>query len=107
MAANMSSLQVHEVQRGNPVLKYIRNVKWEYSQDIVPDYVMASTCALFVSVKFHFRHPTVRACDMTAVNGSTTLFSNIYPFCILAHYKAYPGGWQELSFAHIAGTGGR
>lgn len=58
MSSN-TTLQVHEVQRGNPVLKYIRNVKWEYSQDIVPDYVMSSTCALFVSVKFHFRHPTV------------------------------------------------
>jgi DNA repair protein Rad10 len=61
MAATSSScLLVHEVQRGNPVLKYIHNVKWEYNSDIIPDYVMGSTCALFVSVKFHFRHPTVR-----------------------------------------------
>jgi DNA excision repair protein ERCC-1 len=54
-----SSIFVHEVQQGNPVLKYIRNVKWEFSADIVPDYAMGSTCALFLSVKFHFRHPTV------------------------------------------------
>lgn len=62
MAASVASncLYAHEVQRGNPLLKYIRNVKWEFSADIVPDYVMGSTCALFLSVKFHFRHPTVR-----------------------------------------------
>ena len=59
MSSNTTCLYVHEVQRGNPLLKYIRNVKWEYSQDIIPDYSMGSTCALFVSVKFHFRHPTV------------------------------------------------
>lgn len=59
MSSNATCLYVHEVQRGNPVLKYIRNVKWEFSQDIIPDYSMGSTCALFVSVKFHFRHPTV------------------------------------------------
>jgi DNA excision repair protein ERCC-1 len=62
-AANAGSLLVHEVQRGNPVLKHIKNVKWEFSQDIVPDYSMNSTCALFVSVQFHFRHPTVSTAD--------------------------------------------
>ena len=61
MAAVAPIIYAHEVQRGNPLLKYIRNVKWEFSQDIVPDYVMGTACALFVSVKFHFRHPTVRA----------------------------------------------
>lgn len=60
MTAVAPIIYVHEVQRGNPLLKYIRNVKWEFSQDIVPDYVMGTACALFVSVKFHFRHPTVR-----------------------------------------------
>ncbi|KAJ1406425.1 restriction endonuclease type II-like protein [Ochromonadaceae sp. CCMP2298] len=57
-AANAGNLLVHEVQKGNPVLKHIKNVRWEFSQDIVPDYQMNSTCALFLSVQFHFRHPT-------------------------------------------------
>lgn len=35
-------------QRGNPVLKFVRNVPWEFG-DIVPDYVLGqSTCALFL-----------------------------------------------------------
>lgn len=35
-------------QRGNPVLKFVRNVPWEFG-DVVPDYVLGqSTCALFL-----------------------------------------------------------
>lgn len=35
-------------QRGNPVLKFIRNVPWEFG-DVVPDYVLGqSSCALFL-----------------------------------------------------------
>ena len=52
-------LLVNEVQKGNPVLQFVKNVKWEYNKEIVPDYVMAQTCAIFVSVKYHFRHPKV------------------------------------------------
>lgn len=36
------------LQRGNPLLKHIRNVPWEFSE-IEPDYVMGKTaCALFL-----------------------------------------------------------
>jgi DNA excision repair protein ERCC-1 len=52
-------LYVHEVQRGNPLLKHITNTRWEFSKEIVPDYVMQSTCALFLSVRYHYRHPKV------------------------------------------------
>jgi hypothetical protein len=35
-------------QRGNPVLKFVRNVPWEFG-DVIPDYVLGqSTCALFL-----------------------------------------------------------
>ena len=47
---------VSEKQRGNPILKFIRNVQWEFSKDIVPDYVMGFTCAIFVSIKYHSLH---------------------------------------------------
>ena len=57
---NFNYLAVHEVQGGNPLLDLIKNVKWKFSKDITPDYVMGSTCAIFVSVKYHFRHPKVR-----------------------------------------------
>nr|KAF6409731.1 ERCC excision repair 1, endonuclease non-catalytic subunit [Rousettus aegyptiacus] len=46
-----------EPQRGNPVLKFVRNVPWEFG-DVVPDYVLGqSTCALFLSLRYHNLHP--------------------------------------------------
>lgn len=42
------SLLVGRQQKGNPVLRHIRNVPWEYAP-VLPDYVLgASTCALFL-----------------------------------------------------------
>lgn len=52
-------LLVHEIQRGNPVLQHIKNVRYQFTKDIIPDYVMQSACALFLSVRYHFRHPKV------------------------------------------------
>uniref|UniRef100_A0A8D2NW98 DNA excision repair protein ERCC-1 n=1 Tax=Zosterops lateralis melanops TaxID=1220523 RepID=A0A8D2NW98_ZOSLA len=44
-------------QRGNPVLKFIRNVPWEFG-DVVPDYVLGqSSCALFLSLRYHHLNP--------------------------------------------------
>ncbi|XP_038623042.1 LOW QUALITY PROTEIN: DNA excision repair protein ERCC-1 [Tachyglossus aculeatus] len=52
-----SSIIVSPRQRGNPVLKYVRNVTWQFG-DIVPDYVLGqSTCALFLSLRYHNLHP--------------------------------------------------
>lgn len=35
-------------QKGNPLLKHIRNARWTYA-DIVPDYVLGqSSCALYI-----------------------------------------------------------
>ncbi|XP_042653232.1 DNA excision repair protein ERCC-1 isoform X2 [Tyto alba] len=55
--AKSSSIIVSPRQRGNPVLKFIRNVPWEFG-DIVPDYVLGqSTCALFLSLRYHHLNP--------------------------------------------------
>lgn len=36
------------IQRGNPILKFVRSVPWEFG-DVVPDYVLGqTTCALFL-----------------------------------------------------------
>ncbi|XP_063174636.1 DNA excision repair protein ERCC-1 isoform X3 [Chroicocephalus ridibundus] len=55
--AKSSGIVVSPRQRGNPVLKFVRNVPWEFG-DIVPDYVLGqSTCALFLSLRYHHLHP--------------------------------------------------
>nr|CAG4648180.1 EOG090X0BTB [Moina brachiata] len=48
---------VNQRQRGNPLLKFIRNVPWEYGE-IVPDYVMGvDCCAMFLSLRYHNLNP--------------------------------------------------
>ncbi|KAF7651500.1 hypothetical protein LDENG_00110090 [Lucifuga dentata] len=52
-----SSIIVSPRQRGNPILKFVRSVPWEFGE-IVPDYVLGqSTCALFLSLRYHNLNP--------------------------------------------------
>lgn len=51
------NLLVNPKQRGNPLIKAIHNVTWEFSE-IVPDYQMGQTsCALFLSLCYHNLNP--------------------------------------------------
>ncbi|WKX89546.1 hypothetical protein Q1695_008869 [Nippostrongylus brasiliensis] len=44
-------------QEGNPVLKYVRNVRYEWG-DIGPDFECGSTCGvLYLALKYHKLHP--------------------------------------------------
>ncbi|KAL4929583.1 DNA repair protein RAD10 [Aspergillus undulatus] len=52
-----SSILVSTRQKGNPILNHIKCLPWEYA-DIPADYVIgATTCALFLSLKYHRLHP--------------------------------------------------
>ena len=59
---NPTLLQPHVLivstkQRGNGILRYIRNVPFAYAK-IVPDYIVGpNRCALFLSFKYHNLHP--------------------------------------------------
>nr|XP_054762414.1 DNA excision repair protein ERCC-1-like [Lytechinus pictus] len=56
-ASSGNSVIVNPRQRGNPILKHIRNVPWEFG-DIVPDYVMGrTTCAFYLSLRYHNLNP--------------------------------------------------
>ncbi|KAL7029442.1 hypothetical protein ACKWTF_006246 [Chironomus riparius] len=53
-----AKIQVHSNQKGNPLLKSITNVPWEYNDKIVPDYVVGKhACILFLSIKYHNLKP--------------------------------------------------
>ncbi|KAF2638059.1 DNA repair protein rad10 [Massarina eburnea CBS 473.64] len=55
--AGPSTILVSPRQKGNPILNSVKTVAWEYS-DIAADYVLgATTCALFLSLKYHRLHP--------------------------------------------------
>ncbi|KAJ8255557.1 hypothetical protein COCON_G00194210 [Conger conger] len=52
-----SSIIVSPRQRGNPILKFVRSVPWEFGE-VVPDYVLGqTTCALFLSLRYHSLNP--------------------------------------------------
>ncbi|MCO5608240.1 hypothetical protein L7F22_062446 [Adiantum nelumboides] len=52
-----NAILVSRKQQGNPVLKHIKNVRWIYA-DIVPDYLLGqSSCALYLSLRYHLLHP--------------------------------------------------
>ncbi|KAJ5176407.1 Mating-type switching protein swi10 [Penicillium canariense] len=52
-----SAILVSTRQKGNPILNHIKLLPWEYA-DIPADYVIgATTCALFLSLKYHRLHP--------------------------------------------------
>jgi DNA excision repair protein ERCC-1 len=52
-----SAILVSTRQKGNPILNHVKQMPWEFS-DIPCDYVVgATTCALFLSLKYHRLHP--------------------------------------------------
>lgn len=52
-----SSILVSHRQKGNPILNSVRAMPWEYA-DTPADYVLGvTTCALFLSLKYHKIHP--------------------------------------------------
>lgn len=52
-----SAILVSTRQKGNPILNHIKLLPWEYA-DIPADYVVgATTCAMFLSLKYHRLHP--------------------------------------------------
>lgn len=49
---------VHPKQRGNPILKSITNVPWEFEDGILADYVVGVTAGiLFLSLRYHQLNP--------------------------------------------------
>ncbi|KAI8555772.1 hypothetical protein RHMOL_Rhmol05G0200500 [Rhododendron molle] len=57
IANNRNAILVSHRQKGNPLLKHIRNVRWAFA-DVVCDYTLGlSTCALYLSLRYHLLHP--------------------------------------------------
>ncbi|EGE08118.1 mating-type switching protein swi10 [Trichophyton equinum CBS 127.97] len=68
-----SSILVSSRQKGNPILQHIRLTPWEYA-DIPADYVMGTTsCALFLSLKYHRLHPEYIYTRIKALGGKFRL----------------------------------
>ncbi|KAF2153104.1 hypothetical protein K461DRAFT_285956 [Myriangium duriaei CBS 260.36] len=71
--ASASAILVSPRQKGNPALSHIKSVGWEYS-DIPADFVLgATTCALFLSLKYHRLHPEYIYTRIKALGGRYNL----------------------------------
>ncbi|XP_042491499.1 DNA excision repair protein ERCC-1 [Macadamia integrifolia] len=54
---NRNAILVSHRQKGNPLLKHIRNVRWMFA-DVVCDYLLGqNSCALYLSLRYHLLHP--------------------------------------------------
>ncbi|KAK3200336.1 hypothetical protein Dsin_023751 [Dipteronia sinensis] len=52
-----NAILVSHRQKGNPLLKHIRNVRWAFA-DVVCDYMLGqNSCALYLSLRYHLLHP--------------------------------------------------
>ncbi|PYH97574.1 DNA repair protein rad10 [Aspergillus ellipticus CBS 707.79] len=68
-----SAILVSTRQRGNPILNHIKLLPWEYA-DIPADYVIGSTtCALFLSLKYHRLHPEYIYSRVRLISGKYLL----------------------------------
>jgi DNA repair protein Rad10 len=87
---NQNVLYVHEVQRGNPVLNHIKNVKWSFTTEIKSDYLMGTTAALFLSVKYHHRHPKVSKVSFPSSSSlnNTHITKILASLSIIAYYTS-------------------
>ncbi|KAJ4957724.1 hypothetical protein NE237_024835 [Protea cynaroides] len=54
---NRNAIIVSHRQKGNPLLKHIRNVRWTFA-DVLCDYLLGpNSCALYLSLRYHLLHP--------------------------------------------------
>jgi DNA excision repair protein ERCC-1 len=68
-----SAILVSPRQKGNPILNNIHALPWEYS-DTPADYVLGlTTCALFLSLKYHRLHPEYIYSRIRALQGKYNL----------------------------------
>lgn len=68
-----NAILVSPRQKGNPVLTNIKSIPWEYS-DTPADYVLGTTtCALFLSLKYHRLHPEYIYSRIKLISGKYNL----------------------------------
>jgi DNA excision repair protein ERCC-1 len=57
-AGGFAPILVNPRQRGNPLIKHITNVAWQFEENIVADYVTSRTAGiLFLSLRYHNLNP--------------------------------------------------
>lgn len=93
-----SSILVSTRQKGNPILNHVKLLPWEYAADIPADYVLGNTtCALFLSLKYHRLHPEYIYSRIRALAGKYKLRLLL----ILVDIENHEDSLKELSKTSI------
>ena len=93
-----SAILVSTRQKGNPILNHIKLLPWEYASDIPADYVLGTTtCALFLSLKYHRLHPEYIYSRIRGLAGKYRLRILL----ILVDIPNHEDGLRELSKTSI------
>ncbi|KAJ2849928.1 ssDNA endonuclease and repair protein rad10 [Coemansia brasiliensis] len=94
------NLQVNELQRGNPLLTCIRNVRWSYARNILADFeVSRSLGILYLSVKYHRLHPEYISKRITGL-GRTY---NMRVLLVLVDFQDSKLALREINQAAVVG----
>jgi DNA excision repair protein ERCC-1 len=92
-AGSTASILVSTRQKGNPILNHIRGMPWEYA-DTPADYILgATTCALFLSLKYHKLHPEYIYARIRGLQGKY----NLRIVLVMVDIEAHEESLKELS----------
>jgi DNA excision repair protein ERCC-1 len=92
-----SAILVSSRQKGNPILNHVKLVPWEYA-DIPADYVLgATTCALFLSLKYHRLHPEYIYSRIRLIAGKY----NLRILLVMVDIQSHEDTLKELSKTSI------
>lgn len=50
-SSSKNAIQVNPNQKGNPLLKAITNIPWEFNNDIIPDYIVGANGKLIINTR--------------------------------------------------------
>jgi DNA excision repair protein ERCC-1 len=70
---NPNAIVVSRRQQGNPVLRYIRNVPWQFGETSADYLLSETTCCLFLSLRYHLLHPDYLARRLRELSAGYTL----------------------------------
>jgi DNA excision repair protein ERCC-1 len=74
-AGSSNEIIVSPRQKGNPILSHIKSVPWSYGPStLAADYLLSpTTCALFLSLKYHKLHPDYLTTRLRLLGDAFTL----------------------------------
>ncbi len=93
----VNCILVNRRQEGNPVLKHIRLMRWQYA-DIVPDYMVgADSAVLFLSLKYVWFFVFVGYMRMALLVECLLDVLGVAYMCIPSHHHHPPTGFTYSS----------